>query len=461
MYNNLCSKIALGGIEMKRIVVLLVFCFALIVIMASCQISSDKETSTIESISTYESSEETSTVETNIADETSKETSTRETTTVIMHLHHVMEESISPTCEETGYYIAWCQICGEILHPETIIPALGHTPVIDEAVPPTFTETGLTEGSHCSVCGKILVKQEIIPVLNKFDIALDFGKSECYQIKFSRTDETGFESNRYDFMVSGNVLFAKHYTEGGYTENDVGVFYVKGNESGRMIVKLPGADFGAEIIDSLDQKYVQELSIKEIIQNLTGDKGIIFLSKEELKDYMTKANELFRFNLTKEEVDEEIESLSEKSIFLSDYDMLNYDKEENCYTYHSEDCVIKYYISDDRLYKIEYSSTINGLKHTDTMELSYNKIGVAIPNHIYEMISQKSVHVKPGDNHNVISDFNLSDNDLSKGHFVLLNDKLGTFDESTYTLKVGNNKISAYLCFINGSKVYAVKYDNY
>ncbi len=41
-----------------------------------------------------------------------------------------------------------------------------HTPVVDEAVAPTCTETGLTQGSHCEKCGEILTAQEEIPALN-------------------------------------------------------------------------------------------------------------------------------------------------------------------------------------------------------------------------------------------------------------------------------------------------------
>ncbi len=80
-----------------------------------------------------------------------------------------------PTCTEPGMEAYWtCQRdgCGKLFSDEegkneieapVVIKAKGHTEVVDAAVAPTCTETGLTEGKHCSVCDIVLAAQEVLP----------------------------------------------------------------------------------------------------------------------------------------------------------------------------------------------------------------------------------------------------------------------------------------------------------
>lgn len=78
----------------------------------------------------------------------------------------VIDKAVPPTCTETGLTEGkHCSVCKEVLVKQETVDALGHTEVIDEAVAPTCTETGLTEGKHCSVCNEVLVKQETVKAL--------------------------------------------------------------------------------------------------------------------------------------------------------------------------------------------------------------------------------------------------------------------------------------------------------
>ena len=83
--------------------------------------------------------------------------------TAIPHTE-VVDKAVEPTCTETGLTEGkHCSVCNAVLVEQKVVPAKGHTEVIDKAVEPTCTETGLTEGKHCSVCNKVLVEQTIVP----------------------------------------------------------------------------------------------------------------------------------------------------------------------------------------------------------------------------------------------------------------------------------------------------------
>ncbi|MBQ2848040.1 MAG: hypothetical protein IJE74_07270 [Clostridia bacterium] len=84
---------------------------------------------------------------------------------VVGSLGHSYESKVTTesTCEATGVKTFTCSVCGD--NYTEVIPATGHTEVIDKAVAPTCTETGLTQGSHCSECDKVLIAQEVVSSL--------------------------------------------------------------------------------------------------------------------------------------------------------------------------------------------------------------------------------------------------------------------------------------------------------
>lgn len=79
------------------------------------------------------------------------------------------ERSYPPTCAKMGCDYYTCSYgCGT--QDQQYIDELPHTEVIDPALEPTLSSTGLTEGKHCAVCEKILVVQIVLKKLAEFTV---------------------------------------------------------------------------------------------------------------------------------------------------------------------------------------------------------------------------------------------------------------------------------------------------
>lgn len=139
-------------------------------------------------------------------------------------------EALPATCTENGNIPYWhCSNCNkyfadenattEITLQDTILEATGHTPVVDLAVEPTYTTTGLTEGSHCAVCHAVLTKQEVIPMLQKQEYSVKYhvSNNDTYLAQQNIQNNNPAKYTSQEGLVLQDLIVDGYNFKGWYT----------------------------------------------------------------------------------------------------------------------------------------------------------------------------------------------------------------------------------------------------
>ncbi|MBO5789019.1 MAG: InlB B-repeat-containing protein, partial [Clostridia bacterium] len=125
----------------------------------------------------------------------------------------VIDQAVAPTCTATGLTEGkHCSVCNTTLVAQTVTPALGHTEVIDQAIASTCNTTGLTAGKHCSVCNTILVAQTVTPALGHTASEWIIDREPTAELAGAKHKEcivchTILESASIDKLMTHKVIF--------------------------------------------------------------------------------------------------------------------------------------------------------------------------------------------------------------------------------------------------------------
>ncbi|MBE6717398.1 MAG: hypothetical protein E7573_10820 [Ruminococcaceae bacterium] len=210
-------------------------------------------------------------------------------------------EAKAATCTGNGNIDYWyCTVCYcyysdaagiiEISPEDVVIEALGHTPVVDSAVAPTYESTGLTAGSHCSTCNTVLQAQEEVPMLQKTEYAItyDLYNGDTY------LQSVGVANSNPSVYASEDGLQLKNIKATGY--KFLGWYDLPAGSNAEVVKSIPAGTTGEIELYAHWEKEVYEVEFEFPTQfdadlvsveqvTYTVDKGVV-LPTPQLEGYI-------------------------------------------------------------------------------------------------------------------------------------------------------------------------------
>ncbi|MBQ7741042.1 MAG: fibronectin type III domain-containing protein, partial [Eubacterium sp.] len=124
----------------------------------------------------------------------------------------VTDPAVPATCTLAGSTEGvHCAVCEKVLKAKTDIPA-AHKPVAVKAVAPTFKNTGKTAGKKCSACGKVITPQKTVAKLVSPSLKKVSKASKAFTAKWNKFNVDGYEirySLKKNMKKSTTVKVAK------------------------------------------------------------------------------------------------------------------------------------------------------------------------------------------------------------------------------------------------------------
>lgn len=207
------------------------------------------------------------------------------------------------TCEEDGNIAYWYDSennkyykdaagLQEIALEDTVIKALGHTPITIAGYAPTTTSEGLSDGVKCSVCDKWLHEQTRIPRLsaNEYSISYNIYGNDSYlqSIEINNTSNPLTYTSEIGVAEFAPLTVAGYTFEGWYDAPGTNGVEVKSIAKGTKGNKTLYARWSQEIYDvtyKLYQTPLKPISDEKFLHYTTG-KGLPDLPNPTINNYI-------------------------------------------------------------------------------------------------------------------------------------------------------------------------------